>query len=137
VHARLSRDDRLLPRPRQEAGDVYNKSRRPITDITCKLMSKVDRHVLITPDGGGEWIRLSDGKGFMGIYQPVSRWEKLRPGDRCSFRFAGHMPEPDEVLVVWFTDDAGFRWQLDEYLHLVRSDDESEYRRSTPPPSSA
>lgn len=113
---------------KEEAGDVYNKSRRPLTDITCKLMSKVGRHVLIPPDGCGAVIRLSDGKVIMGITQPVSRWETLRPGARCSFRFVGHRPEPDEVLVAWFTDDAGFRWQLDEYLHLVRSDDESEYR---------
>src|SRR5260370_24582054 len=33
----------------------------------------------------------------------------------------------DQVLVAWFTDDAGFRSQLDEYQHLVQSDDETTY----------
>ena len=32
-------------------GYVVNSSRRPISDITCKVMSKVDRHTLATPDG--------------------------------------------------------------------------------------
>jgi hypothetical protein len=29
---------------------------------------------------------------------------------------------------MWFTDDAGFRWQLDEYLHLVEAGDNDEYK---------
>jgi hypothetical protein len=24
-------------------------------------------------------------------------------------------------VVAWFTDDAGFRWQLDEHLHLAET----------------
>ncbi len=36
-----------------EAGDVVNLTKRPLTDITCKLMSKVDRHVLATPVESG------------------------------------------------------------------------------------
>jgi hypothetical protein len=30
-------------------------------------------------------------------------------------------------VVAWFTDDAGVRWQLDEYLHLVQVGDNDEY----------
>jgi len=30
-------------------------------------------------------------------------------------------------VVAWFTDDDGFRWQLDEDQHFVQSDDESQY----------
>jgi hypothetical protein len=50
---------------------------------------------------------------------------------------AGNLPRlspwpPAVVLfVVWFTEDAGFKWQLDEYLHLAQvpdDDDQSEYR---------
>jgi hypothetical protein len=110
-----------------EAGDVLNKSRRPITDITCKVMSRAGRRSLVTPDGCAEVARLQDGKGLTLGIEPVSRFETLRPGARCSFHFEGHEPEPDHVLVVWFTDDAGFRWQLDQYLHLVQSGDEDQY----------
>jgi hypothetical protein len=35
---------------------------------------------------------------------------------------------PADILVVWFTDDAGFRWQLDDYLHLARADSNDEYK---------
>jgi hypothetical protein len=60
--------------------------------------------------------------------KPVRAFPRLRPGDRCAFSFKNTLKrEPDYVLVVWFTDDAGFRWQLDEYLHLVPAGDESEY----------
>lgn len=111
----------------RESGDVVNSSRRPLTDITCKVMSKLDRHVLVAPDGCGEVVQFSDGNNFLIETKPVSRFETLRPGARCGFVFKDLNPEPDQVLVAWFTDDAGFRWQLDQYLHLVRSDDESEY----------
>jgi len=111
-----------------EIGDVVNNSKRPLNDITCKVMSKVDRHVLATPDKCGlasrvpssTWVYKFDTK-------PACRFETLRPEARCGFTFKDPRPEPDQVLVAWFTDDAGFRWQLDQYLHLVRSDDEGEY----------
>jgi hypothetical protein len=111
-----------------EAGDVVNKSRRPLTDITCKVMSKVDRHVLATPGRSGTLLSLPGDKVISGGTKPVSRIETLRPGRRCTFIFEGLRHEPDEVVVVWFTGDAGIRWQLDQYLHLAPSEDESEYR---------
>lgn len=113
-------------------GDVVNETKRPLTDITCKVMSKVDRHVLATPNWCGAAARVPSGPpGGTWVYRPgpdpACRFETLRPGARCGFIFKDLNPEPDQVLVAWFTDDAGFRWQLDQYLHLVRSDDESEY----------
>lgn len=119
------------------AGDVVNKSKRPLFDITCKVMSKVDRHTLATPAESGEMTVFSDNTVFLTSTKPVSRIETLRAPGRCSFIFKDLKPEHDHVTVAWFTDDAGFRWQLDEYQHLVRSDDESEYLPSTPRPSTA
>jgi hypothetical protein len=112
-----------------ETGYAVNNSRRPLNDITCKVMSKVDRHSLATADGCGVVDRGPGGQGWMFLpgAKPVSRFGTLRPKSRCGFTFKDLPPDPNQVLVAWFTDDAGFRWQLDQYLHLVRSDDESEY----------
>jgi hypothetical protein len=117
-----------------ESGDVVNKSQRPLTDITCKVMSKIDRHVLATPTECGEMAIFQDGKVFLTGTKPGSRIETLSSPGRCTFIFSDLKSEPDHVAVAWFTDDAGFRWQLDEYQHLLRSDDESEYV-PTPRPS--
>jgi hypothetical protein len=106
---------------------VVNKSGRPINDIAAKVMSKVDRHSLAIPDACGEL--LSDGHAwrFRDDAKPVSRFETLRPDATCGFTFDGLSGTPDEALVSWYTDNDGFRWQLDEYQHLVDSDDENEY----------
>lgn len=40
------------------------------------------------------------------------------------FTFAGLSLDAGHTVVAWFTDDAGFRWQVDEYMHLVQADDE-------------
>ena len=32
----------------------------------------------------------------------------------CGFTFDGLRGAPDEALLAWFTDNDGFRWQLDE-----------------------
>lgn len=110
-------------------GYVENNSRRPIKNVTCKVMSNVDRHTLVTADACGLVDRGPGGQGW--IFLPgaknVPAFETLRPGSRCAFSFKDLKTEPDQVLVAWLTDDAGHRWQLDQYLHLVRSDDESEY----------
>ena len=112
-----------------KTGYVVNNSKRPLNDITCKVMSKVDRHGLATADRCGVAVRGPGGQGWMFLpdAKPASRLETLRPKSRCGFSFKDLTNEPDQVLVVWFTDDAGFRWQLDQYLHLVQSDDENEY----------
>jgi len=112
-----------------KTGYVVNNSRRPLNDITCKVMSEVDRHSLATADGCGVVDRGPGGQGWMFLpgAKPVSRFVTLRPESRCGFTFKDLPPDPNQVLVAWFTDDAGFRWQLDEHLHLVQSDDENEY----------
>jgi len=108
-------------------GIVINNSRRPLVDITCKVMSEADRHVLATADGCGEIVPTPGGSAIFVPVEGEFRFKGLRPGARCAFSFKELAREPDQVLVVWFTDDAGFRWQLDQYLHLVRSEDEDRY----------
>jgi hypothetical protein len=110
-----------------KTGYVENNSKRPLNDITCKVMSKVDRHSLATADGCGLVDRGPGGWMFLPGFKSVSRFVTLRPKSRCGFTFNDLPPDPNQVLVAWFTDDAGFRWQLDQYLHLVQSDDENEY----------
>lgn len=106
---------------------VMNSSGRPINDITTKVMSKIDRHSLAIPAACGELV--GDGRGWRYLpgAKPVTRFETVRPGAICGFTFDERPGTPDEALVAWFTDDDGFRWQLDEYQHLVESDDENEY----------
>ena len=84
--------------------------------------------------------------------KPVDRVEALRPTAVAGFSFPDLAPKrdeqedlydegdadedrnPDRVLVAWFTDDAGFRWRLDEYQHLVQSGDETTYLSATARP---
>jgi hypothetical protein len=112
-----------------KTGYVKNGSQRPITNIRCKVMSNADRHTLVTADacglvdpgpGGQGWIFLPGAKH-------VSSFGTLRPGSCSGFSFTDLDSEPDQALVMWFTDDAGHRWQLDQYLHLVKSDAEDQY----------
>jgi hypothetical protein len=64
----------------------------------------------------------------------VARWdggprlEVLRPRSIRAFLFDPLARDADHIVVAWFTDDAGNRWQLDEDMHLAQRDDESEYR---------
>jgi hypothetical protein len=106
---------------------VLNKSGRPINDITAKVMSKVDRHSLAIPDACGEL--LWDGHAWRDgdDTKAVSRYQMLLPGATCGLTFDRLLGTPDEALVSWFTDDDGFRWQLDQYHHLTESEDESVY----------
>jgi hypothetical protein len=113
-------------------GVVINESRRPISDVTCAYMSTAGRHALASPEKCGLVVSftLPSGRQTNNLTEskPVSRFERLRPGTRSVFTFKeGLNREEDFALVAWFTDDAGFRWQLDEYLHLVSAGDESEY----------
>lgn len=136
-------EDRAITKRREQAEDIdvrrngtslgliENESRRPIRDITCQIMSQVDRRSLRSPIMSGSVVPgvLSGVWDLTPDAQAVSRVEVIRPGSRCGFAFDGLSRQSDQVLVTWFTDDAGFRWQLDEYLHLVQADDESEYRQ--------
>ena len=121
-----------------KTGYVADNSKRPINDVTCKVMSKVDRNSMASPDACGEVVPGAGGAGWMFVpgAKQTSRFETLRPGARCGFSFGESYRDPDQVLVAWFTDDDGFRWQLDAYGHLMESDDESSYlplNRPRPP----
>ena len=113
-------------------GVVVNNSRRPISRVTCKVMSNVDRAVLKMPDQCGERFEVGGRGGAMYFapeLKPLPEFKTLRPKATCIFTFK-LTRSPDQVFVAWFTDDAGNRWQLDEYLHLVKANDgdESEYK---------
>jgi hypothetical protein len=120
-------------------GVVENKSRRPITNIACKVMSNVDRSLLKLPDKSGERQVLIGSNGrmmhFTPEFKPLATFGMLRPQATCTFVFDELKGAPDQVFVAWFTDDAGFRWQLDEYLHLVqvKDDEEHVYRKDEDP----
>ena len=123
-------EDIDLRRSGTSLGLIENKSRRPIRDITCQVMSQVDRHSLRRPSMSGSVVPgVVAGRWDLAPgAKAVSRVEVVRPDSRCGFVFDSLSRETDQVLVAWFTDDAGFRWQLDEYSHLVQADDESEYQ---------
>lgn len=108
-------------------GYVVNDSKRPLNDITCKVMSKVDRHSLATATGCGEVEQVGPGWQFLPGAKKAPRLETLRPRGRAGFSFDDLPGGPDEVAVAWFTDDDGNRWQLDESQHLAESGDETVY----------
>ncbi len=95
-------------------------------------MSKVDRAVLSLPDECG-FMPFTQEDRFSGALverKPLQGFIVLGPKVSCGFAFKGLATAPDQVFVARFTDDAGNRWQLDEYLHLVKviDGDESEYK---------
>jgi hypothetical protein len=97
-------------------GRVLNASDRPIRDITCRIMSRVDNaslgtcHEYIGPQEVGAGPSFGTTTG--------NRVKMLRPNWQMGFMFKS-VTTPDRLIVAWFTDDAGFRWQLDEDLHLA------------------
>lgn len=114
-----------------DAGVVENNSARPVSVVFCKVMSPSDGQVLAVPEKAGLRERLSLSNGRVQYLtldsKPGGQWDRLRPGAQCSFAFTGLQQEKAQVLVAWFTDDAGFRWQLDEYMHLAQAGDSDEY----------
>lgn len=118
-----------VSRGRPATGVVVNDSRRPISAITCKVLSAPDGQLLAVPDEARllEAVPLLHGPIMYHILESKSgpQWDRLRPSGRCSLVFTSL--EDDQLLVAWFTDDAGFRWQLDEYQHLVPARDGDEY----------
>jgi hypothetical protein len=111
---------------------VTNESTHQIGDITAQVMSRSTR----LPIAGAT----SSGVSPMDVMlvqnlNPIGRQDSLRPHAMAIFQFEGRQRNPqaegdqDEVFVAWFNDDTGLRWQLDEFQHLVRSDDEFTYRK--------
>jgi hypothetical protein len=116
----------------QATGKVVNGSPRPVSAVTCKVLSADGRRVLAVPDKAGllAAVPLPHGPVAYAILEsePGPQWEKLRPSERCSLTFTSLQSGDDQLLVAWFTDDAGFRWQLDEYQHLVEAADGDVYK---------
>jgi hypothetical protein len=126
---RRQAEDVKVSRPGDDFGVVENKSRRPVSDITCRVMSKVDKQVLKLAGESGSLIPAPVGSGWQAVdAKHYSRVEMLRPEAACGFWFDGLTEEKDQLFVAWFTDDAGFRWQLDEYQHLVQAGSDDEYK---------
>jgi hypothetical protein len=100
-------------------GRAMNNSRRPIRDVTCKVMSRVDDGALALSDQYLPPVPIVGGRS-LGVTTTGSRISFIRPGWVSGFVFTP-VTSPDRLIVVWFTDDAGMRWQLDEDLHLVRA----------------
>jgi len=51
----------------------------------------------------------------------------IAPQERAVFYFEQPNRNDGEIFIALFTDDAGFRWQLDEHQHLVETQGD-EYR---------
>jgi hypothetical protein len=130
---RIQAEDVVVRWGMDALGVVVNNSRRPIRRVTCKIMSNVDQKVLKLPESCGELPEVNDeiADFLLDPTKPLPEFAILRPEAGCGFLFGQLTVAPDEVLVAWFTDDADFRWQLDEYLHLAQADDgeEHEYRQ--------
>jgi hypothetical protein len=98
---------------------VTNNSPRPIRDVTCKIMSRVDDGALALSTS---YMRPDPvGARSMDNSVPGNRIPFIRPSWLARFIFQA-VTTPDRLSVSWFADDADVRWQLDEDLHLVLAD---------------
>jgi hypothetical protein len=101
---------------------ISNDSPRPVTDVACLLVQKGIKTVVHTPDMSGVALRLGN-RLVDPPYVPGTasdpRVRALAPEQSAVFHFDSPNRSEDEIFAVWFTDDAGFRWQLDEFQHLA------------------
>jgi hypothetical protein len=68
-----------------------NKSRRPITRISCKVMSKTSRKPLKLPDECG-FMPFTQEDAFIGVMvetKPLQEFAALGPKVSCGFAFKG------------------------------------------------
>lgn len=113
---------------------VINNSRRPITGIVCKLMSRTDGGFLRDADEGGAAIDIRSGPDEPANWVAprrgsVTRCDVLAPGAGWGFRFRDLVLGDDQIVAAWFRDDAKVPWRLDEMQHLVQTADEDRYQR--------
>jgi hypothetical protein len=98
---------------------VFNGSPRPITDITSKLVTKSTGQPAGDPDWAVITVQINSGEYVPAPGpNPQQRIDELAPGEKGVFRL-GSPRDQGQILVAWFTDDAGFRWLLDELQHLA------------------
>jgi hypothetical protein len=107
-------------------GIVENRSARPITNITCTVMSKASGDVVAQAVASGQFTptenlggpRLSTHRlTFDGRRR--TDYGALPPDKPCTFTFERVDGHDDDLIVAEFTDGAGFRWRLDENQHLT------------------
>jgi hypothetical protein len=127
-------DPRNPARPAYVEAYVINNSRRPITGIIGKIMSRADGRVLAEADAGGAAMDVRSGPSAPAAWAvprwgSVTRCEVLAPGSSWAFRFDDLVLADDQAVASWFTDDAEVHWRLDEMQHLVQTADESQYQR--------
>jgi hypothetical protein len=128
---------------KESYGLVLNNSRRPITDLTCKLVERPTGETICRADRCGAVTTVEQADASYPVTRPRLTWNGERPGSRyptllpaskCRFAFELtldrlELPGDDPLLflVVWFTDDEGFRWHLDQFQHLAETEGE-EYK---------
>lgn len=133
-------DGSPLPHDRPRYAAVINRSNRPIRDVFCGTPGKPGER----PVPAAHWTILNEWpivaknrfSYLLPTYelgdrsnsaQPVkpgdpptpgdhSRLNIIRGGERIGFTF--NYDEWQRGIVVQFTDDADFRWQIDSDLHL-------------------
>lgn len=111
---------------------VTNYSQRPISDVACVVLSGPERTTAAEPDATAFVTPGSEQQGNelkMPLHWPRSRLCKIPPEGIRAFVFNGLQQPPDDpLLVIWFTDDAGHRWQLDEFQSLTEAADGDRYK---------
>jgi hypothetical protein len=113
------------------AADVNNGSRRPIRDVACQL-KQGHAGPLLRPEKVSELTRFSGGGPVSEMLVPAEdgvtdgwRVANIRSGETFVFKFGVSRRGADSayLMLVRFTDDAGFHWELDHHLHLMQLDD--------------
>lgn len=103
---------------------VLNKSNRPINQITADMVSKADGRVAAKASKSGAVHMGTGPETAARLYVP--RWEPsigttgpaLAPNEGRGFLLEDIAVSDEFLLRALFTDDAGFRWQLDASQHL-------------------
>jgi hypothetical protein len=108
---------------------VINGSDRPISGITCKVMSAVQgpgvESVVAEAEKHGMEEENIAGRWLVPSASPGSWVDDLPPGKRCRFIFSDSVSSSSGICVVWFTDEAGRRWQLDTRQYLGETEGEN------------
>jgi hypothetical protein len=105
-------------------GYVTNGSRRPITEVVAGIVEPLATGGNTTHHAG-TWT--PDGPSETGSYVPLksAEYPVLRPKEVATAWFTPNQLPSQRPwrLVVRFKDDAGRRWQLDDFQHLERAPD--------------
>jgi hypothetical protein len=117
------------PRGRVHAGEVANRSYRPIRDVACRIQPVPDDG-LYDADVTGQLIEMGMPPGGRALVNQAagSRVRLIRAGETWLFAFpydtGGH---PVATIIARFTDDAGLYWEIDHDQHLVKLPDRNDW----------